>query len=46
MELLIDEDCDRCGCQLNYEDGFEMSDDRNLCGRCLKVIEFDNRRKE
>ena len=31
--------CERCGNQLDYEDGFNYSE--TLCSKCEKIIKFD-----
>ena len=36
--------CERCGDQLNYDDGFALKEDGekfDLCKRCEKICKFD-----
>lgn len=44
----IGKECERCGDQLNYDDGFVLKEDGhdyNLCRKCFYIYEFDKKQK-
>lgn len=43
MGLGIGKECQRCGDQLNYEDGFNS--DETLCRRCDCIVKYDENRE-
>jgi CRISPR/Cas system-associated protein Cas10 (large subunit of type III CRISPR-Cas system) len=44
----IGKNCERCGNQLNYDDGFELKEegfDYDLCKECASIVDFDKKIK-
>lgn len=45
----IGKNCERCGNQLNYDDGFvekEYGAEYDLCKQCANIVAFDKKIKE